>query len=172
MTRTAAETAEALIKIYREQFQNDCVELYHISWLQLRLISEEPRLDSDFIAALNRELIKVSFALIPFDDYFVVAHESDFKHDRQVPDRIIEKYLQNSFDEVDYESEVDGEWYDNESHRMAYQWRKRHRRELKKMNYDEVMALFEQMEFRESMGHLLENNVDFQNLVMLAVKRR
>jgi len=46
---------------------------------------------------------------------------------------------------------------------MAYQWRKRHRKELKKMTYNEVMTWFEQMEFRESMGHLLENDVDFQN---------
>jgi hypothetical protein len=172
MARTAVETADILIKIYENQFKNDCVELYQISWPQLRLISEVPRLNSDFIAALNKTLIKDSFALIPFDDYFVVAHESDFNHDRQVPDRIIEKYLEESPYETGNEPEVDGAGHDHESHRMAYQWRKRHRSELKKMTYNEVMAWFEQMEFRESMGHKLENDVDFQNLVMLAVKRR
>jgi hypothetical protein len=172
MARTAAETANILIKIYREQFKNDSVELYQITWPQLRLISEVPRLNSDFIAALNRTLTKSSFTIIPFDDYLVVVHASDFKHDRQVPDRVIEKYLEESPDEGGNESEVDGAGHDHESHRMAYQWRKRHRRELKKMTYIEIMAWFEQMEFRESMGHRLENDVDFQNLVMLAVKRR
>jgi hypothetical protein len=172
MARTAAEAANILIKIYREQFKNDSVELYQITWPQLRLISEVPRLNSDFISALNRKLTKNGFTLIPFDDYFVVAHESDFKHDRQVPDRIIEKHLEESSDEADFESGPNNEKHVYESHRMAYQWRKRHRRELKKMNYSEIMAWFEQMEFRESMGHRLENDVDFQNLVMLAVKRR
>lgn len=172
MSRTTAETADILIRIYREQFKNDSVELYQITWPQFRLISGKPRLDNDFIAALNRTLTKNGFTLIPFDDYFVVAHESDFKHDRQVPDRIIEKHLEESSDEVDFESEVDGAGHDHESHRMAYQWRKRHMRELKKMTYNEIITRFEQMQFRESMGHRLENDVDFQNLVMLAVKRR
>jgi hypothetical protein len=158
--------------MYGDQFKNDSSELYQISWPQLRLISGQPKLDCDFIAALNMTLTKDSFTLIPFDDYFVVAHESDFKHDRQVPDRIIEKHLEDSSDEADFESEAVGKGHDIESNRIAYQWRKRYRRELKKMNYNEVMAWFEQMEFRDSMGHLLENDVDFQNLVMLAVKRR
>jgi hypothetical protein len=89
-----------------------------------------------------------------------------------VPDRIIEKYLEESSDEADFESEADGKGHDIESHRMAYQWRKRHRGELQKMSYNEIMAWFELMEFRETMGHRLENDVDFQNIVMLAVKRR
>ena len=172
MAQTVKETANILIRIYREQFKSDSVELYQITWPQLRLLSGVPRLDSDFIATLNRTLTKSGFTIIPFDDYFVVAHEADFKHDRQVPDRVIEKYLEESPDEAGNESEADGKGHDIESNRMAYQWRKLHRRELKKMNYNEVMAWFEQMEFRDSMGHRLENDVDFQNLVMLAVKRR
>ncbi|HIJ87498.1 MAG TPA: hypothetical protein HPP97_07390 [Desulfuromonadales bacterium] len=172
MARKAAETSDILIKMYEEQFKNDSVELYQISWPQLRLISGLPKLDCDFIAALNLTLTKDSFALIPFDDYFIVAHESDFKHDRQVPDRIIEKYLESALDKEDEELVTDKEEHNDTSHRMAYQWRKRHRRELKNMSFNEVMAWFEQMEFREPMGHKLENDVDFQNLVMLAVKRR
>jgi hypothetical protein len=172
MARTVAETAEILITMYGDQFKNDCIEMYRISWPQLRLVSGVPTLDSDYIAALNRTLIKGSFALIPFDDYFVIAHESDFKHDRQLPDRIIEKYLEKVSEEPDEELVADEEGHENPSHRAAYHWRKQHRRELKNMTGDEIMALFEQMEFKESMGHTLENNVDFQNLVMMAVKRR
>lgn len=110
MARKVEETAEVLVKIYGDHFKNDFIECYKISWLQLRMISGVQSLDNDYIAALNMFLIKDGYAIVPFDDFFVMVSESDFSNDRQVPDRIIEKYLEslngkpgldNEFDNVE-----------------------------------------------------------------------
>ncbi len=109
MARTAAGTAKTLIEIYDETFRNDCMELYRITWPQLRLISGVPRLDNEYISSVNESLRDANYVIIPFDDYFVVARDTDFQTDRKVPDRIIENYIDAPEDDYDEELENDSE---------------------------------------------------------------
>lgn len=110
MARTAIATAKALLKIYDEDFRNDIGEIYRISWPQLRLVAGVPKLDREYISAVNKALHERNYTLIPFDDYLVVAQDIDFDADRQVPDRIIENYIESpeiELDESDEELEND-----------------------------------------------------------------
>jgi hypothetical protein len=108
MARTADATSNILLQIYDEKFKGDSMESYRISWPQLRAIAGTPKLDGQYLSAVNETLLDDRYTLIPLDDLIVVAHESDFQSYRQVPDRIVENYIVAGID-APAAAEVDDE---------------------------------------------------------------
>lgn len=93
MARTAAETATILSDLYDENFANDSVEPFRISWPQLRSLAAVPRLDDSYLKEVNIALSESGPCLIPFDDFFLIARPQDVAHFRKVPGRVLEQYL-------------------------------------------------------------------------------
>lgn len=171
MARMAFSTAKALIDMYQEDFRTEGMELFRITWPQLRTVAGVAKLDQEYLTELVEALRAYKYVLVQFEDYFVVASEFDFMHDRTVPDSVVENYIVSEELEGD-----DDEMYEaNEErttapriHRPHYKWFKRNRRELHQMTSDEIIARFEEMGFKDPLGHRLENMADFENLVRMA----
>lgn len=105
MARSVIETANILSDIYHETFKNDYSEKFCITWPQLRSIMGVPRLKIDLVTEINNTLAEPGFVLIPFDDYLLVAAQTDFIDVRKVPDRIVEQYVADGEDEPEDEDE-------------------------------------------------------------------
>jgi len=169
MARMAISTAKALIDMYQEDFRTEGMELFRITWPQLRTVAGVAKLDQEYLTELVEALRADKYALIQFEDYFVVASEFDFMHDRMVPDSVVENYIESEElgDDDVYESDEEGTTAPR-IHRPHYKWLKRNRRELHQMTYDEIIERFVEMGFKDPLGHRLENMADFENLVRMA----
>lgn len=110
MVRTAEETAKILTKLYDQQFDQDSLAPFRISWPQLRLIAAVPRLDEAVLSDINTALSERGQTLVPLNNSLLVAREDDFEHYRAIPDRIVESYLPDcndtSTDDDDQELEA------------------------------------------------------------------
>ena len=106
MARSVIETANILSDIFHETFKNDYSEKFRITWPQLRSIMGVPRLKIDLVNEINNTLAESEYVLIPFDDYLLVAAQSDFIDARNVPDRIVEQYVADG-EEDDEPEDVD-----------------------------------------------------------------
>jgi hypothetical protein len=93
MARTTQETASILRDLYDEEFSGDECEQYQIGWDQLRGIAGVERLTDDIIANVGKAMLDSGYALVPFDNFFLVTSESNFKRTRKVPARLVESYL-------------------------------------------------------------------------------
>jgi hypothetical protein len=106
MARTAVETANTLSFMYDESFGGEDMEMFRIGWAELRSLAGVPKLTDEYLADINRSLTEdnYNYALVPFNDFLVVAAQGDFSSVRQIPPRLLE---QNLLD--DEELEVDDE---------------------------------------------------------------
>ncbi len=93
MARTAAETASILRDIYNEEFSDDECEPYQIEWNQLRGIAGVERLTDDIIANVGKMMLDSGYVLVPFDNFFLVGMEANYRRTRKVPARLVESYL-------------------------------------------------------------------------------
>ncbi len=93
MARTAAEAAKILTLIYQEDFGQDVFEKYRVQWEQLRAICAVSRLGTEYIHSLMEELNELGFSLTCFDHFLVVMKESDCDEVRNLPGRLVEKYI-------------------------------------------------------------------------------
>ena len=107
MERTAEETASILISIYDESFANESYNHFRIGWPELRSIAGVARLTDEYLWEINQTLNESSYFLIPFDNFLLVALESDVSHVRAVPPRIVEDYLPGDEDDDDFELDED-----------------------------------------------------------------
>jgi len=93
MARTAEKTAQILTKLYKQQFDQDSLAPFRISWPQLRSIMAVPRLDEALLSNINAALSEMGQTLVPLNNFLLIAREDDFEHYRAIPDRIVEKYI-------------------------------------------------------------------------------
>lgn len=108
MARTAVETANTLSLMYDESFDGEEMEMFQIGWPELRALAGIPKLTADYLAEINMSLAESKYALIPFDDYLVVAMQSDFSRARKIPPRILEQNLPNADDfEIDDDGDIE-----------------------------------------------------------------
>jgi len=115
MARSPKQTAAILEELYLEEFDgNECV-FFRIGWPELRGITGLTRLYPRFISIVDRALRVNGYALVTFDNYFLVAGENDFDQERIVPPRIVEEYL---FDADDDEFEDEEEEEDSDEVEM------------------------------------------------------
>jgi hypothetical protein len=98
MARTAEKTAQILTKLYNQQFDQDSLAPFRISWPQLRLIMAVPRLDDGIISDINAALTEYGQTLVPLNNFLLMTREDDFEHYRAIPDRIVERYIPNTSD--------------------------------------------------------------------------
>lgn len=101
MARAAAKIANILILLYEESFGGEEAEMFRIGWPELRNLAGIAKLTDDYLVDLNSTLSQAGYALMPFDEFLVLASESDFRHTRKVSPRILEQNL------PDWESEID-----------------------------------------------------------------
>lgn len=101
MARTTVESASILRALYDEEFSGDECELYQLTWNQLRGIAGVERLTDNIIANIGKAMLDSGYALVPFDNFFLVATESNFKKTRKVPARLVESYLAVSAGELE-----------------------------------------------------------------------
>ena len=101
MARTAVETANVLSLMYDESFGGVDMEMFRIGWTELRSLAGVPKLTDEYLARMNRCLAEMNYALIPFNDFLVLAMQSDFNSTRQVPARLLEQNLEDDEDEVE-----------------------------------------------------------------------
>lgn len=113
MARTAAETAHVLSKIFDVSFARDTYEKFRISWPQLRSLAGVSRLTPIYIRAVNHVLNDSEYSLVPFDNFLIVARESDFAEFRAVPDRVVESYLPDEEQDDDDDLEFDDDYDDD-----------------------------------------------------------
>ena len=92
MTRSAAETARILKKLYRREFGGDFSEPYRLTWDNLRIMAGVDQLKADYLTEVNESLLADDFALLTFNNLFLVAGEGDFSAIRSLPARLVEKY--------------------------------------------------------------------------------
>lgn len=107
MARTAVETANILTQLHDESFDGEEMEMFRIGWPELRGLAGASKLTEEYLAGINSTLAESQYALIPFDDYLVVAQQDAFKRVRQVPPRLLEQKLPN---EDDFEIDADGDF--------------------------------------------------------------
>lgn len=93
MTRTAAEAAKILTLIYEEHFGQDFFEKYRIQWEHLRAICAVRRLETNYLHELSCELNELGFSLTCFDHFILVMKETDCDEVRNLPGRLVEKYI-------------------------------------------------------------------------------
>jgi hypothetical protein len=93
MAHTAAKTASILTDLYAETFSEDSFEPFRITWTQLRSIARVTCLTDYYLRKINRELNKANYAVTAYDNFLVVARESDMTHFRSIPDRLVEQCL-------------------------------------------------------------------------------
>ncbi|BCS52634.1 hypothetical protein [Geobacter sp. SVR] len=98
MARTAEKTAQILTKLYNQQFDQDSLAPFRISWPQLRSIMAVPRLDEGVIGDINAALSECGQALVPLSNFLLMAREDDFEHYRMLPDRIVERFIPDIID--------------------------------------------------------------------------
>lgn len=100
MARTTGEITEILKELYDEEFGGDECESFQLSWCQLRKIAGVERLTDDIISNIGKMMLDSGYALVTFDDFFLVAMEANFRRTRKLPARIAEKYLAVSNEEL------------------------------------------------------------------------
>jgi hypothetical protein len=93
MARTSEETAEILKDLYNKEFAGDYVETFRLTWEQLRRIAGIDRLTDEYLAELAEKLLDEDFALLTFNNKFLVAREKDFSEIRALPARLAERCL-------------------------------------------------------------------------------
>lgn len=64
MARTVQNTAKILTKLYNQQFDQDSLAPFRISWPQLRSIMAVPRLDEAFLSDINAALTEFGQTLV------------------------------------------------------------------------------------------------------------
>jgi len=96
MARTTGNTAQILTKLYEEQFDQDSFAPFRISWPQLRSIMAVPRLDEGIVGDINSALSECGQALVPMNNFLLIAREDDFEKFRAIPDRTVERYIPDS----------------------------------------------------------------------------
>jgi len=101
MARTAVETANVLSLMYDESFGGEDMEMFRIGWAELRSLAGVPKLTDEYLARMNRCLADTNYALIPLNDFLVLAMQSDFNGARQVPARLLEQNLPDGEDEFE-----------------------------------------------------------------------
>jgi len=113
MARTAVKTANTLSLMYDESFDGEVMEMFRLGWPELRSLAGVPKLTEEYLADINRTLAESHYALIPLDDYLVVAMQGDFSHARKIPSRLLEQYLPEEED-IHYVEEGDDELEDED----------------------------------------------------------
>lgn len=113
MARTAVETANSLSLMYDKSYDGDDMEMFRIGWPELRTLAGVSKLTEEYLATVNMALADSKCALIPFDDYLVVAKQGDFSRTRKIPSRLLEQYLPDE-EELDNLVEDDEELEDED----------------------------------------------------------
>ncbi len=106
MERSIIELAMILINLNQETFDNQDGGMYRLGWPELRALAGVPKLTEEYLSDINTTLAESKYALIPFDDYLVVAKQGDFSCARKIPPRILE---QNLPDEEELNFVVEGD---------------------------------------------------------------
>lgn len=109
MARTAIETATVLRNLHSEKFGGDYIEPFRLTWEQLRGIAGIDRLTEDYLAEVSEKLLEKDYALLTFNNSFIVAKEGDFSETRTLTARLTERYLADTDDQDDLEFPDDDE---------------------------------------------------------------
>ena len=109
MKRTARQMAGLLKELYGECFGDDENEPYRLAWSDLRMLAGVSKITDEFIASINEVLAESDFALIPFNDFLIVASEADFRRRRNLPGRMLEKHLCEDKEEIGDDGDEDDE---------------------------------------------------------------
>lgn len=104
MAWNAQEMAEILENLYNREFGGDYVAAYRLTWEQLRSIAGIDRLTDEYLAELGEALLDKDFALLTFNNIFIVAKEEEFSMTRALPARLAER---NLFVEEDEDDDVE-----------------------------------------------------------------
>jgi len=99
MARSAAQTARILKKLYRREFGGDFSEPFRLSWDNLRTVAGGDRLEAGYLTEVNECLLADDYALLTFNNMFLVAGEGDFSAIRLVPARLVERYHADTSEE-------------------------------------------------------------------------
>ncbi|MBJ6799721.1 hypothetical protein [Geomonas propionica] len=116
MARTADEMAGILQRLYRKEFEGDYRAAFQLTWDQFRGMAGAAKLEVDYLNEVNEVLLGKGFALLTFNNSFIVAKDGDFDSTRQLPARLAERYRgededadigvpDDDEDEVDFETE-------------------------------------------------------------------
>ena len=109
MARTAGTTASILKELYDEDFGRDCAAPFRLTWDQLRLIAGVGKLTDDYLTKLSKRLLEDDYALLVFNNTFIVGTEEDFYSTRSLPARLAEHHLFN-----EKEDGEDGDYSEDE----------------------------------------------------------
>ena len=114
MARTAQETANILMDLYNDEFGGDYIEPFRLTWEQLRGIAGKDRITGEYLAELGETLLDEDFALLTFNNIFIVAKEQDFSATRALPARLAERnlFVEEDGDNDDIEIDDDDELED------------------------------------------------------------
>lgn len=107
MARTATQTANILSGLYDETFSSDSYEPFRISWSNLRGIAGVTKLTPGYLRRISQALNETGYTLIPMDNFLLVTQESDLSHFRLVPPRIVEQYLYEEEDDLEFDEDED-----------------------------------------------------------------
>lgn len=99
MARTADEMAGILKRLYRKEFEEDYRAAFQLTWDQFRGMAGAARLEVDYLNEVNESLLGKGFALLTFNNSFIVAKDGDFDGTRQLPARLAESYREEDEDE-------------------------------------------------------------------------
>lgn len=99
MTRSAFETARALIEIYDRDFSSAEEGQYRLLWHEMRSLAGTSKLSDQLLKEINRHLLRQEYVLIPCDDFVAILSQTDLSFIRSINSRVLEEYLPDDEDE-------------------------------------------------------------------------
>jgi hypothetical protein len=98
--KNAEDMADILVDIYRKEFGGKKFSRYQISRSQFRKLAGRKRLRDAFIDMVAEECLEYGWLLFTFEDNILLIHENVVRKYRNVPDSIINSYIDEDIDEI------------------------------------------------------------------------
>lgn len=113
MAATARRVARILKAIHGEHFGGEQDAKFSITWAELRELAGGRPLTGELIAQIGAALREEDYVLVPLENSLVVAEEYEIDDGREVPGRVVDRYLgwegeENGTDEEEIEDLEEG----------------------------------------------------------------
>jgi hypothetical protein len=101
MAATARRVANILKAIHGESFGGDQCAKFSITWAELRELAGGQPLTGELLDQIDTALREEDYVLVPLENSLVVAEEHEIDDGREVPGRVVDRFLR-------WEGEEDG----------------------------------------------------------------
>ena len=93
MAATARRVARTLKAIHGEHFGGDQCAKFSITWAELRELAGGGPLTGELLEQIGTALREADYVLVPLENSLVVAEEHEIDDGREVPGRVVDRFL-------------------------------------------------------------------------------